>query len=174
MNLFDSWRYLDPGEPGKPASERQINTEFVLNQPRYKGAEILLARENFGCGSSREHAVWALDDYGFRSVIATSFADIFFNNSFKSGLLPIALPAATIDRLFNACLANESMRLTIDLAEQQVMTPDGESIAFEVDVFRKHCLLEGLDDIALTLEHADTIKEYESRRQQEQPWLFSS
>jgi len=174
VNLFDSWRYLDPGEPGKPASERQINTDFVLNQPRYKGAEILLARENFGCGSSREHAVWALDDYGFRSVIATSFADIFFNNSFKSGLLPIALPAATIERLFNACFENESMRLTIDLAEQQVITTDGESIAFEVDVFRKHCLLEGLDDIGLTLEHADTIREYESRRQQEQPWLFSS
>ncbi len=172
-NLFDSWRFTDPGEPGIPVSDRQPNPEFVLNQPRYQGAEILIARENFGCGSSREHAVWALDDYGFRSVIASSFADIFFNNSFKSGLLPIVLPVETINRLFEECLAADGYRLTINLSDQQVVLPNGDSVAFEVDSFRKHCLLEGLDDIGLTLGHADAIRQYEKQRMQQQPWLFN-
>ena len=173
INLFDSWRYLDPGEPGQDADSRQPNPEFVLNQPRYAGAQILLARENFGCGSSREHAVWALDDYGFRSVISSSFADIFFNNSFKSGLLPVVLPKDKVASLISACEENEGYRLTIDLANQVVVTPENEKIAFEVDEFRKYCLLEGLDDIGLTLAHADDIREYEKRRRAEVPWQFA-
>lgn len=172
VNLFDSWRYLDPGEPGKPVEQRQPNPDFVLNDARYQGAEILLARENFGCGSSREHAVWALDDYGFRCVIASSFADIFFNNSFKSGLLPLTLDRDTIEELFQQCLATEGYRLTVDLPRQLVLTPDGRELPFQVDEFRKHCLLGGLDDIALTLEHADAIKQYEDKQRTATPWLF--
>ncbi|WJW74518.1 3-isopropylmalate dehydratase small subunit [Thiohalobacter sp. IOR34] len=171
-NLFDEWRYLDRGEPGEDHSQRPLNPDFVLNQPRYQGAEILLARENFGCGSSREHAVWALTDYGFRVVIAPSFADIFYNNSFKNGLLPIALDAETVDRLFRETEATEGYRLTVDLEHQRITTPGGENISFEIDPFRKHCLLEGLDDIGLTLQHADEIRAYEARRREEAPWLF--
>ncbi|MCP5141294.1 MAG: 3-isopropylmalate dehydratase small subunit [Gammaproteobacteria bacterium] len=171
-NLFDDWRYLDPGEPDSDNSWRRPNPDFVLNFPRYQGASVLLGRENFGCGSSREHAVWALDDYGIRVVIAPSFADIFFNNSFKSGMLPIPLDAAIVDRLFKEVEASEGYQLTVDLAAQTVITPSGESIPFEVDAFRKHCLLNGLDDIGLTLQHADDIKAYEVRRRQEAPWLF--
>jgi len=173
VNMFDSWRYLDPGEPGQDPASRKPNPDFVLNQPRYKGAEILLARENFGCGSSREHAVWALDDYGFRSVIATSFADIFFNNSFKSGLLPIVLPADTIAKLMDECIATEGYRLTIDLEQQKVITAGGDQIPFEVDSFRRNCLLKGLDDIGLTLQHSDAIRDYEERRRGEVPWQFA-
>ncbi len=171
-NLFDEWRYLDRGEPGVDNSGRQPNPDFVLNQPRYQGAQILLARENFGCGSSREHAVWALTDYGFRVVIAPSFADIFFNNSFKNGLLPIVLPAATVDRLFREVEATPGYALAVDLEAQTITTPAGERIPFEVDPFRKHCLLEGLDDIGLTLQHADEIRAYEARRREQAPWLF--
>ncbi len=171
-NLFDEWRYLDRGEPGQDNSKRPLNPDFVLNRPRYQGAEILLARENFGCGSSREHAVWALTDYGFRVVIAPSFADIFYNNSFKNGLLPIALEADVVDRLFRETEASEGYRLTVDLEKQQITTPGGEVIGFEIDPFRKHCLLEGLDDIGLTLQHADEIRAYEARRREEAPWLF--
>jgi len=172
VNLFDDWRYLEPGEPGMNHAKRQVNTDFVLNQPRYQGASILLGRENFGCGSSREHAVWALMDYGFRVVIAPSFADIFFNNSFKNGLLPIVLPAATVEQLFAEVGAEDAYQLTVDLPTQAVITPQGERFAFEVEAFRKHCLLKGLDDIALTLQYADEIRAYEMRRQQEAPWLF--
>ncbi|MBD3618380.1 MAG: 3-isopropylmalate dehydratase small subunit [Chromatiales bacterium] len=171
-NAFDDWRYLDPGEPGMDMSQRRPNPDFVLNQPRYQGAEILLARKNFGCGSSREHAVWALTDYGFRAVIAPSFADIFFNNSFKNGLLPIQLDEAVVDQLFRETEATEGYRLVIDLAAQTVTTPAGEAFGFEVDPFRKHCLLNGLDDIALTLQHADAIRAYEEKRRAEAPWLF--
>ena len=170
--LFDDWRYLEPGEPGMDHSQRKPNPDFVLNFPRYAGASVLLGRENFGCGSSREHAVWALTDYGIRSVIAPSFADIFFNNSFKNGLLPIALPAEVVDQLFRETDAQEGYQLTIDLAEQKVITPAGEAFAFRVDEFRKYCLLNGLDDIGLTLQHADDIRAYETRRKQEAPWLF--
>lgn len=173
INLFDSWRYLDPGEPGQDPDSRQVNPDFILNHPRYAGAQILLARENFGCGSSREHAVWALDDYGFRSVISSSFADIFFNNSFKSGLLPVVLPKDTVAKLIAACESVEGYRLTIDLPNQVVVTPDNEKIAFEVDEFRKYCLLEGFDDIGLTLAHADEIRAYEERRRSEVPWQFN-
>lgn len=173
INLFDSWRFMDPGEPGQDPASRQPNPDFVLNQSRYQGADIMLARENFGCGSSREHAVWALDDYGFRCVIATSFADIFFNNSFKSGLLPIALPADAIAKLMDECLENEGYRLTVDLANQTVSTPGGDKISFDVDSFRKDCLLKGLDDIGLTLEHADAIRTYEDKRRTEVPWQFA-
>ncbi|MDX1610676.1 MAG: 3-isopropylmalate dehydratase small subunit [Halofilum sp. (in: g-proteobacteria)] len=173
-NLFDSWRYLDPGEPGEDTSKRRENPDFVLNQPRYRGAEILLARANFACGSSREHAVWALTDYGFRAVIAPSFADIFYNNSFKSGLLPVTLDAEEVDRLFRETEANEGYELTVDLEQQQVITPDGTSFDFEIDPFRRQCLLEGLDDIGLTLQHADDIRAYEERRRQEAPWLFDA
>jgi len=172
-NLFDSWRYLDAGEPGQDPSARRPNPDFVLNRPRYAGAEILLARENFGCGSSREHAVWALTDFGFRAVIAPSFADIFYNNSFKNGLLPVQLSAETADRLFRETEANEGYRLTIDLECQEVVEPDGTAHAFEVDPFRRQCLLQGLDDIGLTLQHADEIRAYESRRRGEAPWLFA-
>ena len=172
-NLFDDWRYLDPGEPGQDHGQRRPNPDFVMNQPRYQGASILLGRENFGCGSSREHAVWALEDAGFRVVIAPSFADIFFNNCFKNGVLPIVLDADVLDRLFAAVEAREGYRLTVDLEAQTITTPDGETIGFEVDEFRKYCLLNGLDDIGLTLQHADDIRAYEQRRRQEAPWLFS-
>ena len=171
-NLFDEWRYLDHGEPDQDNSGRPLNPDFALNQPRYKGARILLGRENFGCGSSREHAVWALEDYGFRVVIAPSFADIFFNNCFKNGVLPIVLDAARIDALFKAVEATPGYQLSVDLSAQTVTTPDGEALSFEVDPFRKHCLLEGLDDIGLTLQHADAIRAYEERRRGEAPWLF--
>jgi 3-isopropylmalate/(R)-2-methylmalate dehydratase small subunit len=171
--LFDTWRYLDPGEPGMDHSKRRINPEFILNQPRYRGAQILLARDNFGCGSSREHAPWALLDYGFRAVIAPSYADIFYNNSFKNGFLPIVLPADAVDRLFRDTVMSEGYRLTIDLAAQAVTTPDGTVYKFDIDAFRKHCLLNGLDDIGLTLQHVDEIRAYEARRKQEAPWLFA-
>ncbi|WP_455384883.1 3-isopropylmalate dehydratase small subunit [Acidihalobacter prosperus] len=171
-NLFDSWRYLDPGEPGIDNATRRPNPDFVLNDPRYAGGSVLLARKNFGCGSSREHAVWALDDYGIRAVIAPSFADIFYNNSFKSGLLPIVLDEAVVEALFAAVQATPDYALTIDLEVQTVSTPEGRSHRFEIDPFRKHCLLEGLDDIGLTLQHADDIRAYEARRRQEAPWLF--
>jgi 3-isopropylmalate/(R)-2-methylmalate dehydratase small subunit len=171
-NLFDELRYLDEGQPGQDCSNRPVNEEFPLNFPRYKGAQVLLARENFGCGSSREHAPWALDDYGFRAVIAPSFADIFFNNCFKNGLLPIILSEEIVDQLFTEMYAEEGYELTIDLAEQTVTTPKGESFSFEVDEFRKHCLLNGLDDIGLTLQEADAIRAYEEKRRAQTPWLF--
>ncbi len=171
-NLFDAWRYLDQGEPGMDASKRPLNPEFVLNEPRYRGASILLARKNFGCGSSREHAPWALADYGFRALIAPSYADIFFNNCFKNGLLPIVLPESKVDRLFDDTRAFPGFRLTIDLAGQTIATADGALvIAFDVDPFRKHCLLNGYDDIGLTLQHADEIRAFEAKRLAEQPWL---
>jgi 3-isopropylmalate/(R)-2-methylmalate dehydratase small subunit len=173
VNLFDAWRYLDHGEPGMDNSKRPLNPDFVLNQPRYRGAQILLARENFGCGSSREHAPWALMDYGFRAVVAPSYADIFFNNCFKNGLLPVVLPGTAVDKLFAETAANEGYRLTIDLERQTVATPGGESFSFEIDAFRKHCLLNGLDEIGLTLEHADEIRAFEAKRRAEQPWLFA-
>jgi 3-isopropylmalate/(R)-2-methylmalate dehydratase small subunit len=171
-NAFDEWRYLDHGEPGMDNSKRPLNPDFVLNQERYKGANILLARENFGCGSSREHAPWALLDYGFRVIIAPSFADIFFNNCFKNGILPIVLDEKKVDQLFNEVEANEGYKLTVDLEAQTITTPSGEAFAFDVDPFRKHCLLNGLDDIGLTLQHVDDIKAYEERRKNEAPWLF--
>ena len=172
-NLFDDWRYLEPGEPGQDHSKRKLNPDFVLNLPRYAGAQILLGRENFGCGSSREHAVWALEDAGFRVVIAPGFADIFFNNCFKNGVLPIVLDAEVLDDLFRLVEATEGYRLTVDLKQQIITRPDGVSIPFEVDEFRKHCLLNGLDDIGLTLQHADDIKAYEAQRGQQAPWLFN-
>lgn len=171
-NLFDEWRYLDHGEPGMDNSTRVVNPDFVLNKPRYEGASILLARDNFGCGSSREHAVWALLDYGFRTVIAPSFADIFYNNCFKNGVLPIVLPADVVDGLFRAVEATPGFRLDVDLPAQTITMPDGETAGFEIEPFRKHCLLHGLDEIGLTLEHADEIRDYERRRRQESPWLF--
>ena len=170
-NLFDAWRYLDPGEPGQDPNSRKPNPEFVLNQPRYQGASVLLARKNFGCGSSREHAPWAIDQYGFRCVIAPSFADIFFNNCFKNGLLPIVLPEAAVDLLFNEVAAFPGYELTVDLARQVVVRPQGEEIPFEVQAFRKYCLLNGLDDIGLTLRHADKIKAFEAERLATKPWL---
>jgi 3-isopropylmalate/(R)-2-methylmalate dehydratase small subunit len=172
-NLFDEWRYLDHGEPGQDCSTRPLNPEFVLNQPRYQGAQVLLARRNFGCGSSREHAPWALEDYGFRAIIAPSFADIFFNNSFKNGLLPIVLSEEQVDQLFRETEASEGYQLHIDLPAQTVTTPSGEVFGFEIDAFRKHCLVNGLDEIGLTLQHADDIKAYEARRRAEAPWLFA-
>ncbi len=172
-NLFDDWRYLEPGEPGQDNSKRALNPDFVLNQPRYRHASILLARENFGCGSSREHAPWALLDYGFRVIIAPSFADIFYNNCFKNGLLPIVLPAAQVDELFTQTQAQEGYRLVVDLESQTITTPGGEVIGFEVDAFRRHCLLEGLDDIGLTLQHVEEIRAYEQRRRQTEPWIFA-
>ncbi|MBK8384986.1 MAG: 3-isopropylmalate dehydratase small subunit [Accumulibacter sp.] len=172
-NLFDEWRYLDVGEPGQDNSRRPLNPDFVLNQPRYQGAQILLARKNFGCGSSREHAPWALLDFGFRAVLAESFADIFFNNCFKNGVLPIVLPAAEIDALFALVGATPGYRLLIDLERQQVIRPDGRALPFAVDAFRKECLLNGWDDIGLTLRHAELIKAFEDRRRIEQPWLFA-
>ena len=171
-NLFDEWRYLDHGEPGQDCSGRPLNPDFVLNQPRYAGAQVLLARRNFGCGSSREHAVWALVDYGIRAVIAPSFAEIFYNNSFKNGLLPVTLPEDVVERLFQAVAGNEGYRLTVDLEALEVRTPDGEAFAFSIDADRRHRLLNGLDDIALTLEHADAIRAYEARRVADAPWLF--
>ena len=172
-NLFDEWRYLDMGQPGTDNSRRPLNPRFVLNEPRFKGASILLARKNFGCGSSREHAPWALLDYGFRCVIAPSFADIFFNNSFKNGLLPIVMTEAQVDRLFAECQAFPGFRLTIDLAQQTVTAPGGEAMHFDIDGFRKDCLLHGLDEIALTLRHADKIRAYEERRRRSEPWIFT-
>lgn len=172
-NLFDEWRYLDVGQPGRDNSGRPKNPDFVLNQPRYEGAQVLLARDNFGCGSSREHAPWALEDFGFRVIIAPSFADIFFNNSFKNGLLPIVLPADVVDGLFRECEAAEGYRLVVDLATQSITRPNGEKIAFEVDAFRKECLLNGWDDIGLTLRHADEIKDFEAHRRAEHPYYFS-
>ena len=171
-NLFDEWRYLDVGEPGQDNSKRPLNPDFVLNRARYKGASILLARENFGCGSSREHAPWALEDYGFRAILAPSFADIFFNNCFKNGILPIVLDVEIVDRLFRECEANEGFALTVDLDKQTVTTPSGDALAFDVDPGRKHRLINGLDDIGLTLLQAGKIKAYEERRKVEAPWLF--
>lgn len=172
-NLFDELRYLDEGKPDADNSGRPLNPEFVLNQARYDSSSVLLARENFGCGSSREHAPWALEDYGFRAIIAPSYADIFFNNSFKNGLLPIILDETIVDELFKEVDATEGYELTVDLEQQQIVKPSGDTIAFEVDPFRKHCLLNGLDDIGLTLQDADAIKEYEAQRQQTAPWLFN-
>ncbi|HSO07975.1 MAG TPA: 3-isopropylmalate dehydratase small subunit [Pelomicrobium sp.] len=172
-NLFDAWRYLDQGEPGIDNGKRPLNPDFVLNQPRYRGATVLLARENFGCGSSREHAPWALMDYGFQAVIAPSFADIFYNNCLKNGLLPIVLDAQIVDRLFDEVEAREGYRLAVDLESQTVSTPDGEAFSFQIDPFRKHCLMNGLDEIGLTLEHADEIRAYEAKRRAEAPWLFA-
>jgi 3-isopropylmalate/(R)-2-methylmalate dehydratase small subunit len=170
-NLFDEWRYLDHGEPGMDNSKRPLNPDFVLNDPRYQAARILLARENFGCGSSREHAPWALEDYGFKVILAPSFADIFFNNSFKNGILPIVLDENIIDDLFQFATADEALEMTVNLSDQLLTTSHGQ-IPFEVDGFRKHCLLNGLDDIGLTLQHVDDIRAYEVRRRQETPWLF--
>lgn len=172
-NLFDEWRYLDVGEPGKEDSARLPNPDFVLNQPRYQGAQILLTRQNFGCGSSREHAPWALLDFGFRALIGESFADIFYNNCFKNGILPIVLPAAEIDALFVLVEANPGCRLRVDLEQQQVRRPDGKLLPFAVDSFRRECLLNGWDDIGLTLRHADLIRAFEDQRRIEQPWLFA-
>ncbi len=181
INLFDEWRYLDAGYPGQDPTSRQPNPEFVLNQPRYQpgahsaeGATILLARKNFGCGSSREHAPWALEQYGFRAIIAPSFADIFFNNSFKNGLLPIVLSEAQVDTLFNQTAAFPGYKLTIDLEHQVIVQPQGEEIPFEVQAFRRYCLLNGLDDIGLTLRHADKIKAFEAERLAQKPWLARS
>ena len=173
-NLFDEWRYLDHGEPGMDNSQRPVNPDFVLNDPRYAGAKVLLARKNFGCGSSREHAPWALEDYGFRVILAPSFADIFFNNSFKNGLLPIVLGEETIDKLFQLATQDQALSIQVDLQSQQLKLPADETVAFDVDPFRKHCLLNGLDDIGLTLQHVDDIKAYEERRRAEAPWLFAS
>ncbi len=171
-NLFDDWRYLDTGEPGMDNSQRPINKDFVLNQTRYQGVSILIARDNFGCGSSREHAPWALLDFGFRAIIAPSFADIFYNNCFKNGILPIVQPTEGVEHLFQEVAANPGYTLTIDLEAQTITRPGGEVTGFEVGEFRKHCLLNGLDDIGLTLQHVETIREYETRRQTETPWLF--
>ncbi len=170
-NLFDEWRYLDKGEPGQDPAVRKPNPDFVLNQPRYQGASILIARKNFGCGSSREHAPWALDQYGFRAVIAPSFADIFFNNCFKNGLLPIVLPESQVARLFDEVAAFPGYSLTVDLSRQVVVKPDGSELPFEVQPFRKYCLLNGFDDIGLTLRHADKIRAFEAERLARMPWL---
>ena len=171
QNLFDEWRYLDAGFPGQDPASRRPNPEFVLNQPRYQGASVLLARKNFGCGSSREHAPWALEQYGFRALIAPSYADIFFNNSFKNGILPIVLTEAQVDQLFSEAMAFVGYTLTIDLERQVVVKPQGEEIPFEVQAFRKYCLLNGFDDIGLTLRHADKIKDFEAQRLAQKPWL---
>ena len=172
-NLFDAWRYLDEGRPDKPNAGRALNPDFVLNQPRYKGAGILLARRNFGCGSSREHAPWALAEYGFRALIAPSYADIFFSNCCKNGLLPVVLTETEVDRLFHEVAAFPGFRLVIDLEKQSVTTTDGSRpMRFDIDPFRKHCLVNGLDDIGMTLRHADEIRAFEERRRAEQPWLF--
>jgi 3-isopropylmalate/(R)-2-methylmalate dehydratase small subunit len=170
-NLFDEWRYLDKGEPGQDPAVRKPNPDFVLNQPRYKGASVLLARRNFGCGSSREHAPWALDQYGFRAIIAPSYADIFFNNCFKNGLLPIVLPEAQVAKLFDEVAAFPGYTLTVDLPRQVVVKPDGSELAFEVQPFRKYCLVNGFDDIGLTLRHADKIRAFEAERLAKMPWL---
>nr|CBA28683.1 3-isopropylmalate dehydratase small subunit [Curvibacter putative symbiont of Hydra magnipapillata] len=171
QNLFDEWRYLDAGYPGQDPASRKPNPDFVLNQPRYAGASILLARKNFGCGSSREHAPWAIDQYGFRAIIAPSYADIFFNNCFKNGLLPIQLIEAQVYQLFNKALAFPGYQLTIDLERQVIVKPQGEEIPFDVQAFRKYCLLNGFDDIGLTLRHADKIKAFEAQRLATKPWL---
>ncbi len=173
QNLFDEWRYLDHGEPGMDAAQRKLNPDFILNLPRYSGARILLARANFGCGSSREHAPWALQDYGFRVIVAPSFADIFFNNCFKIGLLPIVLEANKVDQLFRDVQATEGYRLVVDLRDQSVTTPAGESFLFDIDPFRKNSLLNGLDEIGLTLQHSDRIKAFEEKHRAVQPWLFA-
>jgi len=170
-NLFDEWRYLDKGEPGQDLSQRKPNPDFILNQPRYQGASVLLARRNFGCGSSREHAPWALMQYGFRAILAPSFADIFFNNCFKNGLLPIVLTESAMDLLFNETFAFPGYELTIDLDRQVVVRPQGEEIPFEVQAFRRYCLMNGFDDIGLTLRHADKIRAYEAERLARMPWL---
>ena len=170
-NLFDAWRYLDPGEPGQDPASRKPNPDFVLNQPRYQGASVLLARQNFGCGSSREHAPWALQQYGFRAVIAPSYADIFFNNCYKNGFLPIVLPESQVSQLFDEALAFPGYRLGIDLPRQVVVKPDGTELPFEVQAFRKYCLVNGFDDISLTLRHQDKIKAYEAERLARMPWL---
>jgi len=170
--LFDEWRYEDQGEPGMDCTNRPKRTDFILNQPRFQDAQVLLARENFGCGSSREHAPWAILDYGFSCVIASSFADIFYNNCFKNGILPIVLDENIMNQLFNECSASEGYNLNVDLAAQTVTTPSGQSFSFEVDAFRKHCLINGLDDIGLTLQESETIRSYESARKQDAPWLF--
>ncbi len=172
-NLFDEWRYMDHGEPGMDNARRPLNPNFVLNQPRYQGARILLARENFGCGSSREHAPWALMDYGFRAIVAPSYADIFFNNCLKNGLLPVVLDAGAVDLLFHEVLAEPGYRLVVDLQQQVVLTPSGRSHAFNVDPFRKHCLLNGLDEIGLTLQHVEEIKAFEAKHRANRPWLFA-
>ncbi|MBB1601211.1 3-isopropylmalate dehydratase small subunit [Variovorax sp. UMC13] len=171
VNLFDEWRYLDTGFPGQDPASRKPNPDFVLNQPRYAGASVLLARRNFGCGSSREHAPWALDQYGFRAIIAPSYADIFFNNSFKNGLLPIVLSEAQVAQLFDEVFAFPGYQLTIDLERQVVVKPDGQEFAFDVQAFRKYCLINGLDDIGLTLRHKDKIKAFEAERLAQKPWL---
>jgi len=171
-NLFDEWRYLDVGQPYQDNSKRPLNKDFVLNHERYQGASVLLARENFGCGSSREHAPWALEEYGFRSIIAPSYADIFFNNSFKNGLLPIILSEAEVDELFKVVEANPGYQLNVDLAAQTVTREDGKVYSFEIDAFRKHCLLNGLDDIGLTLVDGEAIATFESKHRASQPWLF--
>ncbi len=173
-NLFDAWRYLDPGEPGQDPASRRPNPDFVLNQPRFKGASILLARKNFGCGSSREHAPWALEQYGFRALIAPSYADIFFNNCFKNGVLPIVLPEHHVARLFDDVAAFVGYRLTVDLERQVVILPGGGELGFEVEPFRKYCLLGGYDDVALTLRHADKIRAFEAERLLKQPWLATT
>lgn len=172
VNLFDELRYLDEGQPGQDCSQRPLNNEFVLNQPRYQGAEVLLARRNFGCGSSREHAPWALEDFGFKVVIAPSFADIFYNNAFKNGILLITLAEEEVDRLFAEVEANEGYQLDVDLEHQRVITPSGEILEFDVDEFRKHCLLNGLDDIGITLQDEDAIRSFEEKHRQQRPWLF--
>ncbi|MBE0405165.1 3-isopropylmalate dehydratase small subunit [Halomonas citrativorans] len=172
VNLFDELRYLDEGQPGQDCSNRPLNPDFVLNQPRFKGAEVLLARRNFGCGSSREHAPWALEDFGFKVVIAPSFADIFYNNAFKNGILLITLSEEEVDRLFTGVDANEGYQLDIDLENQRVITPSGEILEFEVDAFRKHCLLNGLDDIGITLQDEDAIRAFEQKHKDARPWLF--
>ncbi|MCH4813418.1 3-isopropylmalate dehydratase small subunit [Vreelandella neptunia] len=172
VNLFDELRYLDEGQPGQDCSQRPLNPDFVLNQPRFKGAEVLLARRNFGCGSSREHAPWALEDFGFKVVIAPSFADIFYNNSFKNGILLITFPEDVVDRLFAEVAANDGYQLDVDLEHKRVITPSGEILEFEVDDFRKHCLLEGLDDIGLTLKDEDAIRAFEQKHKAARPWLF--
>ena len=173
-NAFDAWRYLDPGEPGQDPASRRPNPDFVLNQPRYQGASILLARSNFGCGSSREHAPWALDQYGFRAIVAPSYADIFFNNCFKNGLLPVVLPEREVARLFDEVTVFPGYALTIDLERQTVVKPDGSEIGFKIEAFRKHCLLGGLDDIGLTLQHADEIRAFEAARLLRMPWLATT
>jgi len=172
-NLFDAWRYLDTGEPGMDPATRKPNPDFVLNQPRYRGASVLLARKNFGCGSSREHAPWALQQYGFRVIIAPSYADIFFNNCFKNGVLPIVLPDFHLDHLFQEVAANPGYRLAIDLPAQTVTTPSGQVMRFDVEPFRKECLVNGWDDIGLTLRRQDAIRAYEERRRAAEPWIFS-
>jgi 3-isopropylmalate/(R)-2-methylmalate dehydratase small subunit len=172
-NLFDEWRYLDLGEPGQDCTHRPLNEEFELNRPRYQGGTILLARENFGCGSSREHAVWALDDFGIRVIISPSFADIFFNNTSKNGILAIKLDENIVESLFSDVKAQSGYQLTVDLEAELITMPNGQSVVFEIDPFKKHCLLNGLDDIGLTLQHTDEIQNYEQNRQKQSPWLFS-